>query len=124
MSHLRGSLEALQTSSEALWADLEDLDLAHLNRVSGEEEEGEGEGAGTAALTIPSVVSSSWCPGDSGQAILSDNTPLAIKVSSTYARCTSFTASEGEAYCRANGMSAVSLDNSAKERELSGLLVR
>ena len=39
-------------------------------------------------------------------------------------RCTSFTASEGEAYCRANGMSAVSLDNSAKERELSGLLVR
>ena len=39
-------------------------------------------------------------------------------------RCTSFTASEGEAYCRANGMTAVSLDNSAKERELSGLLVR
>ena len=39
-------------------------------------------------------------------------------------RCTSFTASEAEAYCRANGMSAVSLDNSAKERELSGLLVR
>ena len=71
MSHLRGSLEALQTSSEALWADLEDLDLAHLNRVSGEEEE--GEGAGTAALTIPSGVSSSWCPGDSGQSTLSDN---------------------------------------------------
>merc|ERR1719384_2094607 len=38
--------------------------------------------------------------------------------------CSSFTASEGEAYCRANGMAAVSLDNSAKERELSGLLVR
>ena len=125
MSHLRGSLEALQTSSEALWADLEDLDPPPLHRASeGEEGEEEEEGAGTAALTIPSVVSSSWCPGDSGQAILSDNTPLTIKVSSTYARCTSFTASEGEAYCRANGMSAVSLDNSAKERELSGLLVR
>ena len=79
MSHVRGSLEALQTSSEALWADLEVLDLARLHRASEEgeeEEEEEEEGAGTVALTIPSVVSSSWCPGDSGQSTLSDNTPL------------------------------------------------
>ena len=73
MSHLRDSLEALQTSSEALWADLEDLDPPPLHRASEGEEGEEEEGAGTAALTIPSVVSSSWCPGDSGQSTLSDN---------------------------------------------------
>ena len=38
--------------------------------------------------------------------------------------CSSFTASEGAAYCRANGMTAVSLDSADKERELSSLLVR
>ena len=38
--------------------------------------------------------------------------------------CTSFTASEATAYCQANGMTAVSLDSSAKEREFSSLLVR
>ena len=76
MSHLRDSLEALQTSSEALWADLEVLDLAHLSRASEGEEEEEVEGAGTAALTILSGVSSSLCPGDSGQATFSYNTPL------------------------------------------------
>merc|ERR1712141_359767 len=31
--------------------------------------------------------------------------------------CTSFTASEGAAYCRANGMTAVSLDSADKVRE-------
>ena len=36
-------MEALQTSSEALWADLEVLDLAHLSRASEEEEEEEEE---------------------------------------------------------------------------------
>merc|ERR1712183_976387 len=36
----------------------------------------------------------------------------------------SFTASEGAAYCRANGMTAVSLDSADKEREFSSLLVR
>ena len=39
-------------------------------------------------------------------------------------RCTSFTASEGAAYCRANGMTAVSLDSAAKEREFGSLLTR
>ena len=76
MSHLRDSLEALQTSSEALWADLEVLAPVHLSRASEEEEEEEVEGAGTAALTILSGVSSSWCPGDSGQATLTDITLL------------------------------------------------
>jgi len=38
--------------------------------------------------------------------------------------CTSFTASEGAAYCRANGMTAVSLDSAAKEREFGSLLTR
>ena len=38
--------------------------------------------------------------------------------------CSSFTASEGAAYCRANGMSAVSLDSPGKEREFSSLLAR
>jgi len=38
--------------------------------------------------------------------------------------CTSFTAREGDDYCRSNGMRAVSLDTPAKERELGQLLVR
>ena len=42
----------------------------------------------------------------------------------TLCRCSSFTASEGAAYCRANGMTAVSLDSDAKEREFGNLLVR
>ena len=42
----------------------------------------------------------------------------------TRCRCSSFTASEGAAYCRANGMTAVSLDSDAKEREFGNLLVR
>jgi len=38
--------------------------------------------------------------------------------------CTSFTASQGAAYCRSNGMQPVSLDTPQKERELGQLLVR
>merc|ERR1712025_999428 len=37
---------------------------------------------------------------------------------------TSFTASEGAAYCALNGMRPISLDTPAKEREFSSLLVR
>ena len=46
------------------------------------------------------------------------------KLHVTLCRCSSFTASEGAAYCRANGMTAVSLDSDAKEREFGNLLVR
>merc|ERR1711915_791019 len=38
--------------------------------------------------------------------------------------CSKFTQSEGEAFCRANGMQAISLDSSAKEREFLGLLAK
>jgi len=36
--------------------------------------------------------------------------------------CTSFTHSEGESFCRANGMRPISLDSSAKEREFLRLV--
>merc|ERR1712079_313013 len=38
--------------------------------------------------------------------------------------CSKFTQSEGEAFCRANGMKAISLDSSAKEREFLGLIAK
>merc|ERR1711915_1081924 len=38
--------------------------------------------------------------------------------------CSKFTQSEGEAFCRANGMQAISLGSSAKEREFLGLLAK
>jgi len=38
--------------------------------------------------------------------------------------CTSFTEGGGEAFCRANNMKAISLDNSSKEREFLGLVSR
>jgi len=38
--------------------------------------------------------------------------------------CSKFTQSEGESFCRANGMRAISLDSSAKEREFLGLVAQ
>ena len=38
--------------------------------------------------------------------------------------CTSFTQGQGEAFCRANGMRPISIDNSGKEREFTGLVAR
>ena len=38
--------------------------------------------------------------------------------------CTSFTQSQGESFCRSNGMRPISLDNPAKEREFLGLVSR
>jgi hypothetical protein len=38
--------------------------------------------------------------------------------------CSKFTQSEGESFCRANGMKAISLDSSAKEREFLGLVAK
>lgn len=38
--------------------------------------------------------------------------------------CTSFGVTQGEAFCRANGMKAISLDSAAKEREFLGLVAR
>ena len=38
--------------------------------------------------------------------------------------CTSFTQGQGEAFCRSNGMRAISIDNSAKEREFTSLVSR
>jgi len=38
--------------------------------------------------------------------------------------CTSFTRSQGAAYCRAQGMRPISLDTPAKEREFTGLVSR
>jgi len=38
--------------------------------------------------------------------------------------CSSFTAGEGAAFCRSQGMRAVSLDTPAKEREFTGLVGR
>ena len=38
--------------------------------------------------------------------------------------CSSFTLSQGESFCQANGMRPISLDNQAKEREFLDLLSR
>ena len=38
--------------------------------------------------------------------------------------CTGFTQSQGEAFCRSNGMRPISIDNSGKEREFTGLVAR
>merc|ERR550519_2743979 len=38
--------------------------------------------------------------------------------------CTSFTRSQGVAYCRSQGMRPISLDTPAKEREFTGLVGR
>jgi len=38
--------------------------------------------------------------------------------------CSKFTQSEGESFCRANGMKAISIDSSAKEREFLGLVAK
>merc|ERR1712038_841536 len=38
--------------------------------------------------------------------------------------CTSFTQSQGEAFCRNNGMRAISIDSASKEREFTGLVAR
>merc|ERR1712038_294727 len=53
--------------------------------------------------------------------------PPAVNISQTWVSdlfCSSFTASQADAYCRSAGMRAVSLDTPQKESELSGLLTR
>ena len=38
--------------------------------------------------------------------------------------CNDFTQSQGEAFCRSNGMRALSIDSASKEREFTGLVAR